>query len=195
MTNHWMRAGLAAACCVAAVAPAVFAGDADQQAAMSAYMEKMKPGPAQAMLAELAGEWTYTSTSYENPGQPVTTTGESTKTMVMGGRYLEETTSGEMMSMPFQGMGITGYDNMSNKYQNVWLDNMSTALVMSEGTYKEGGPIVLTAEWPNPMTGDMMNVKMVTTIVDKNHHTFEWNVIGEDGKEATMMKIDYVRKM
>lgn len=195
MTNRWIRILLVTACGVAALTPVLFAQEQDQEAAMAAYMEKMKPGPAHAMLAQLAGDWTFTATSYDNPAEPTTTTGTSTKTMMMGGRYLEESTTGEMMGMPFKGMGITGYDTITSKFQSVWFDDMSTAIMMSEGMYKEGGPIVLTATMPNPMTGDMMNMKMTTTIVDKDHHTFTMNVVMPDGKEMTMMKIDYTRKM
>lgn len=195
MTNRWIRMGLVVACGVAALAPAVYAQTDDDQAMMAAYMEKMKPGPAHALLGQLAGDWTYTMTSYENPEQPMKLTGESTKTMMMGGRYLEESLAGEMMGMPFKGMGITGYDNVSNEFQSVWFDNMSTALMMSEGTYQEGGPIVLTGTWTDPMSGETKNIKMVTTIVDKNKHTFKYLMDGPDGKEMTMMEIDYIRKM
>jgi len=195
MTNRWMRAVLVAACGVAALAPAVLAQEEDQAAMMAAYMEKMKPGPAHAMLAQLAGDWTYTITSYENPEQPVTMTGVSTKEMVMGGRYLEETTSGEMMGMPFQGAGITGFDNTSGEFQSIWFDNMSTGMMMTEGPFVEGGPMVMMGEYTDPMTGETQNVKMVTEIVDADNHAFKWILVGDDGTETTMMEIAYVRKM
>jgi hypothetical protein len=190
-----MRAVLVAACGVAAVAPAVLAGDEDQAAMMAAYMEKMQPGPAHAMLAQLVGDWAYTITSYENPEQPMTMTGESTKKMVMGGRYLEETTSGEMMGMPFEGVAITGFDNTSGEFQSIWFDNMSTGMMMAEGPFAEGAPMVMMGEYTNPMTGDTQNVKMVTEIVDADNHTFKWITVGDDGTETTMMEIAYVRKM
>ena len=37
--------------------------------------------------------------------------------------------------MPFEGMGIVGYDNLLKKFVSVWIDNMGTGLMPGTGTY------------------------------------------------------------
>jgi len=40
-----------------------------------------------------------------------------------------------MMGMPFEGIGINGYDNLKKKFVSTWIDNMGTMIVMSTGTF------------------------------------------------------------
>jgi hypothetical protein len=47
----------------------------------------------------------------------------------------------------------------------------------------------------DPMTGKAKSSRMVTTVVDDNHHTMEMFGVPPGGKkEMKMMTIDYVRK-
>ena len=52
----------------------------------------------------------------------------------MGGRYLEQRFKGDIMGMPFEGIGYTGYDNVKKQYWGTWMDNMSTGMMTSTGT-------------------------------------------------------------
>lgn len=164
----------------------------DQQAMMKAYMEKIQPGPQHQKLAGLAGTWNFTMTSYEDPKNPMTSTGTATSTMVMDGRYLQDTTTGNMMGMTFNGTGFTGYNNVSKQYEATWIDNMGTGIMMGIG--KETDPNTLTMNWTmaDPMTGKNTKVKTVTKIVDANNHTFTFYTV-DGGKEVKTMEIAYVR--
>ena len=44
-----------------------------------------------------------------------------------------------MRRRPFQGLGFTGYDNHPKKYVGVWIDNMTTSIMTSSGTFDAGG--------------------------------------------------------
>ena len=48
-----------------------------------------------------------------------------------------------MMGMPFEGIGRTGYDNVTGKYWSTWIDNMST------GCYLHTEPATPTAPPPS----------------------------------------------
>jgi hypothetical protein len=164
----------------------------DQQAMMKAYMEKIQPGPAHQKLAGLAGSWNFTMTSYEDPANPMTSTGTCTSAMVMDGRYLQDTAAGTMMGMPFNGSGYTGFNNVTKQYEGTWIDNMGTGIMM--GTGKETDPSTITMNWSfaDPMTGKVTKTKSVTKIVDANNHTFTFYT--SDGKkEVKSMEIAYVR--
>ena len=124
-------------------AGAGYAADAKTQPAPSpqekAYMDWMQknvPGDAHKILAQSEGEWTIQVKSRMSPdAQPTTSVGKSSAKMILNGRYLEETSSGDMGGFPFSGQGLTAYDNASKKYQGTWVDNGSTAIYHCDGTY------------------------------------------------------------
>jgi len=97
---------------------------------------------------------------------------------------------------PFSGFGISGFDNVSQKFQSTWIDNMGTGIMHSEGTADASGK---TINWvgmmSDPMTGKVTKERMVTTITDDDHHTFEMYGVPPGGKkEMKMMTLEYTRK-
>jgi hypothetical protein len=115
--------------------------------------------------------------------------------MILGGRYLQETMSSSVMGMPFEGMGLLGYDNLRKQYTGVWLDNMSTQITSYSGTYDvKAKAFLMTSESIDAVSGEMMHSRMVTTLVDKNKHIFEVFSPGPDGKEIKNMEIIYERQ-
>ena len=179
-------------------APA-FAADPppEQQAMMEKMTKAATPGAQHAMLAKMAGEWTATVKYQMDPSQPwQEATGTSVVTAIMEGRYIQEANTSVMMGMPFSGMGITGYDNVIGKYVSTWIDNMGTGIMTSTGTADATGK---TISWngvmSDPMTGKPSKARMVTTVMDDNHHTFEMFTVPPGAKkEMKTMTIDYVRK-
>ncbi len=166
--------------------------------AMEAMMEKMAaPGPNHERLKKMAGEWNLTVKWTMDPSQPMQETkSTSTVTTLMDGRYCQEQSAGEMMGKPFQGMGLTGYDNVLKKYVGVWIDNMGTGIMSSQGTPDASGNVInWTGESSDPATGKMSRSRGVTRWLDDNHHVFEMYMKGPDGKEFKTMEITYERKM
>ena len=182
------------------VAAQTFAADApsaDQQAMMEKMTKAATPGAPHAMLAKLAGEWTATVKFQMDPSQPwQTSTGTSVVTVLMDGRYIQESNTSVMMGQPFSGMGVTGYDNVSGKYVSTWIDNMGTGIMTSVGTADASGKVITWIGTMNdPVTGKPAKSRMVTTMTDKDHHIFEMFGVPPGGKkEMKIMTIDYVRK-
>lgn len=166
--------------------------------AMAAMMEKMAaPGPNHERFKKLAGDWNLTVKWTMDPSQPMQETkSTSTITTLLDGRYCQEQTTGEMMGKPFQGMGLTGYDNVLKKYVGVWIDNMGTGIMSTQGTPDASGNVInWTGESSDPATGKMMKSREVTRYLDDDHHVFEMYTKGPDGKEYKAMEITYERKM
>lgn len=160
---------------------------------MKAWQEAMTPGAMHEHLAKMAGDWNFVITSHD-PNNPMKSEGTCTKTMIMGGRYIQEKSEGTMMGMPFHGMGITGFDTVTQKYQSVWMDNMSTALTIATGDMpKAGEPLVMTSDFVDPMTKKKSKARWVYSLVDDDKHTFHWYQ-KMDGKEQLVMDITYTRK-
>lgn len=179
-------------------APA-FAADPtpDQKAMMEKMTKAATPGAPHAMLAKMAGEWTATVKFLTDPSQPwQEATGTSVVTTLMDGRYIQESNTSVMMGMPFSGMGVTGYDNVLGKYVSTWIDNMGTGIMTSTGTADASGKVISwSGVMSDPITGKAAKERMITTILDDNHHTFEMFSIPPGAKkEMKTMTIDYVRK-
>lgn len=168
---------------------------AEDAAMMEAMMKAMTPGPQHQMLQEMAGEWSFTIKAWGAPDtEPMTSDGAVTRTMELGGRVLAENLTTTMMGMPFEGIGRTGYDNLTGEWWSTWTDNVSTGITMMTGTWDEASSTWTWAgEGIDPMTGKPREMKM--TIVregaDKEIGTM-WQA-GPDGEMQKTMEIVYTR--
>jgi hypothetical protein len=126
---------------------------------------------------------------------PQTMEGTTKNEMIMGGRYLKSTHSGEMMGMPFEGMSLEGYDNAKKEFTSVWIDNFGTGTSISTGKYdKETNSIIYKGTVYEPMQGKDVTIKQVVKYIDKDHHTIEMYTV--DGEQETKtMQIAFTRKM
>ena len=198
-----MKRQIALAIAALFVSAAAFAADAppqmtpEQKAMMDKMTKAATPGAQHAMLAKLAGEWACTVKYQMDPSQPwQESQSTATITTLMDGRYIQEVDAGQMNGMPFTGMGVYGFDNVSGKYVSTWIDNMGTGIETSVGTADASGKVITyAATMSDPMTGKPTNSRMVFTLVDDNHHTLEmFGTPPGAKKETKMMTINYVRK-
>ena len=73
---------------------------------------------------------------------PMETSGSTETEMILGGRFLVDHTTGEFNGQKFEGMGISGYDNIKQKYISVWLDTMGTGMMTAEGQADAKGKVL-----------------------------------------------------
>ena len=154
------------------------------------------------LLGSMAGSWTYTAKMYMDPsGTPQESKGTATRKAIMDGRYYtaEHTgkfkmpgADGKMQDMNFKGMAIEGYDNAKKKFVSSWIDNMSTMIMNSEGTYDAATKTFTYNAECEMMPGKITKIREVIKIVDNDHHTFEW-YDNMHGPEAKTMEISYTR--
>jgi hypothetical protein len=162
---------------------------------MAAWQKAATPGPHHQHYAEMAGAWKATAKMWMKPGaEPMMSEMKAVCEMVMDGKYLVEKIEGTMMGMPFQGMSIAGYDNVKGKHTLVWIDNMGTGTIYSEGDCSDKCTVETQVyTYKDPMTMKDTKVKMVARKIDANKHILESFTIGEDGKEFKNMEITYTR--
>ena len=175
---------------------------ADMQEMMKVMMEMGKVGENHKLLAEMAGNWTYTTKMWMDPAdKPQESKGTATRKAIMDGRYFiaEHTgkfqmpgADGKMQDTNFKGMAIEGYDNAKKKFVSSWVDNMSTMILNSEGTYDAATKTFTYSAQCEMIPGKMTTIREVIKIVDKDHHTFEW-YDNSHGPEAKTMEISYTR--
>jgi len=192
---------LAAGLLIAAGSPASGqdkeAGNPAMQEAMKKMMEQATPGDAHKKLDVLAGTWDATMTIWmDGPDKPpMVTKGKTSFKWILGGRFLEEDATGEMMGQPYTGLGILGYDNMNKKYTMMWIDNTSTANFTADGTADPSGTtLTYFGKMDEPVTGEHgKTVKYVLRILGKDKHVFEIHDLSMPEAATKMVEISYTR--
>jgi len=173
-----------------------FAGNLfSQDDQMQKWMEYMTPGEPHKKMASLSGDWTFTNKMWMDPAAPPTESQGTAKfEMILGGRYFKNSYQGEIMGMPFEGIGLEGYDNAKKVYFTIWMDNMGTGTMYLEGKYDESlKAIVYTGKVFDPMIGKESEVKEIFKVIDENTCEMSmYNVV--EGKDVKTMEMTMKRK-
>jgi hypothetical protein len=162
---------------------------------MKAMMAYATPGDIHKMMAKSVGDWTGDISMWMQPGaEPMKSTGQLKNEMILGGRYLRGTNTGNFMGQSFEGIGVTAYDNAKKQFINTWIDNMGTGIMTLTGTWDAAtNSITFTGNMVDPASGKDVPVREVIKMVDDNHQTLEmYATMG--GKEMKTMEIKYTRK-
>ena len=113
----------------------------------------------------------------------------------MNGLYQQGTHTGNMMGMPFNGMGTLAYDIHKKEFINTWIDNMGSGIMVMKGPWDEATKtITLKGKMTDPGTTNDVDVKETFTIVDDNTQEMKMYAMMPDGKEFQTMNIKFTRK-
>ena len=169
----------------------------DDSTGMKNWMAYATPGETHKMIAKSNGTWNGEMTMWmAADAAPSTATAIMVNKMIMGGRYQISETKGNIMGMPFNGMGTTVYDNHKKVLMSTWIDNMGTGILKVEGPWDEATKsTTLTGKMIDPMTGRECEFKEVYKIIDDNNQLME--MYGPDpktGKQCKSMEIKLTRK-
>jgi len=188
----------------ALIAGLVLADDNTSSQKLDPKMEEMMkkaeaactPGAAHKLLEPLVGDWNAEVKCWMGPDAPPTITkGTAKSTWALKERFVQQEFNGEFMGKPFRGIGFTGYDNVRQKYNSVWIDDMTTTMVTSEGEAEPGGKaITFAGNYACAMTGEKhKETKQIYRIASHNKHTFEMHDPSR-GDNSKVMEITYTRK-
>jgi len=163
--------------------------------AMDIYAELATPGAPHRLVARMAGRWSLTGNCRMEPGGDlIEHTGVSEHKMVLDGRFLQQEFSGEMVGVPFNGIGYLGYDNHTGKYVSTWLDSFGTGIYHFEGTGSDdGSTITLNCSYDDPLRGPV-TWRNVTKFVDNDNFEFRMYSIDSSGRKDEMGRFVYTRK-
>jgi Protein of unknown function (DUF1579) len=171
-------------------------GKMDMQAMMAVMKTLGTPGAAHKLLAGMAGSWKAEVKTWTAPERPsLQSVGTAEQEMILGGRFLRQEFSSNMMGMPYTGIGFTGYDNHTKRYVSTWMDTTNTGIMYFAGEGSADGKTITqeTAYLDNPMRGTI-KWRSVTKIVDDNIWIFELYGVDKQSKAERMMEITYSRK-
>jgi hypothetical protein len=166
----------------------------DMQAMMEIYKKVGTPGEPHKLLAKLEGSWTTRTRGYMEGKPAMESTGTCEQKLVLGGHYLQQFYTGDMMGMPFSGINLLGYNNHTKQYESIWIDSMSTAMYFFVGKgIADGRTISQECSYDDPARGPAV-WRSVTRIKDDNTLEFEMFIIPKGGKEEKMMEMTVSRK-
>ncbi|MCC7316275.1 MAG: DUF1579 domain-containing protein [Planctomycetes bacterium] len=169
----------------------------EEQKMMEARIKATSPGEHHKHLMKLVGTWSAKAKFWMRPDdKPNEGQGTATWKSIMGGRYVMLNYDGNSAAMgPFQGISITGYDNITKQYTDVWVDSMSTAPFISHGTCDASGKTFqYKGEFIDPMTGKKSANRSVMRMVSDTEMRFDVYDFGPDGKEFQSLEITYTKK-
>lgn len=169
----------------------------DQMAQMLEYMQLMQPGESHEYLKQFVGEWDVAIKMYTGgPGSPaMESKGTSTIKSVLGGRYILEEHKATMMGMPYEGIGLHGYNNFRNLHTAIWVSNMSTEMLTMKGAqHPESKTITMYGEMDEPALDVVgRTVKYVLRPVNKDKYIFDIIDL-HAGDDYKVFEMTYTRK-
>lgn len=167
--------------------------DSLDTAAIEAMMAKLgAPGKPHEHLQAMVGKYKTTS-SWVVPGKEEESVDEGTAEFksILGGRFVTQEFASSYAGQPMQGFGILGYDNAQQKFVGIWIDNMSTHLLHTEGQLDEKTGVMTDKGTCSSPIGTM-NFKMTTVPIPGG---FEFTISQVSGETETQMgKIKYVKQ-
>ena len=170
------------------------AAPVDEAEMMAKWMEYSTPGKAHERLAHKVGRWSLRVVSFMPGSEPQESLGQSEMKWTLDGRFIQDTTTGNMGGMPFSGQGLTGYDNMKQKYVTTWVDNMMTGIIRMEGTYDPATKsFTYLGEMPDPMSDAYVPTRHIERVIDTDHFMFEMWAADQQGTQTKQMEIHYTR--
>jgi hypothetical protein len=157
----------------------------------AAWEAQAKPGPLHEWLAKANGTWSVTGTI--NMGAPTPVTGTATFTSVLGGRWQQQDFDVQFGDKPFQGLGLTGYDNAKKEFLAYWWDTWSTGgAPPATGQLSEDKKVLTTkGEWE--MGDEKVAYRHVLTFVSDKETRFQ-GFHTHGGEEGLMIELTYTRK-
>jgi hypothetical protein len=165
---------------------------------MQACMEAATPGEMHEFLTDAVGVWHGETKMWMAPdSEPMVSECTSTIGPMMDGRFTKCEIAGEMEGMgAFNGFGLYGFDNVSQKFQSTWVDNMGTGMMVGAGELSSDGK-TLTWEYTYncPIRKKPTTMREVERRTGPNTTVLEmYGPHLETGKEYKMMEIAFTRK-
>jgi hypothetical protein len=155
----------------------------------------LSPGPAQARLNDMVGNFDVTVSIWVTPKSvPLVSNASAVGTWVLDGRFVHTTLSGYVAGEPFSAISYAGYDNAGKVYQATWMDNQGTDQTWYSGNFAaDGKSAVLSGATVNPVSGKIEPLQLKMTLDGQGNRLLELWGKGGGATSFKMMELRYVR--
>jgi hypothetical protein len=149
--------------------------------------------PEMKMVTGMEGVYDVEFKYKMDPGATEWTTAPATVTItnILDGAAQRMEWKGDMLGMPFHGIGFLCYDRQTKRWQNTWIDNMAARLSYYEGTMVNG---TMVLEGIDMMEGQKVHSRNTTSNITDSG--FEWKMeMSMDGESyATWATAVYTKR-
>jgi len=177
--------------------PAVVAAHPpDAEAQAETFARYAMPGPEHKLLDRMAGAWDTVTRYWPTPdADPVEAKGIGRRKWILGERFLREELEGGNLVLPFEGLGLYGYDAFEKKYTSAWVDTMNCSILTNLGAYDKTNDVVnFTGQYKDPWSGTKKAERGVLRFLAQDRHALEIHIIEPNGRTFKMLEIVYTRK-
>jgi hypothetical protein len=159
------------------------------------WMEYIMPAEVHEMLKTYTGDFTMEITMWMAANQePQVVTVQSSNKMILGGRFLEMTQTGNMMGMNYNSITTIGFNNSDKSLALTTLTNMGTGILSLTGSWDEKAKVgQLTGKLTNPVTKNPIQVRQTIGFPDNDTILIE-NYDQEEGtNERKSIQYKFIR--
>lgn len=172
-------------------------GEMPMDEEMQAWMQAGMVGEHHKHLEYVIGNWKAESKwwmSEDADAEPMVSPGTLEAKWVLDGRFATYTYRGDMMGMPFEGIGFVGFDNIRKQYVSIWMDSMSTMIMQDYGDYDAASKtFTYLGEFKDPM-GKTYKSRHTIKVVDKDKHVMTFHHKRDDWPDFRRVgEITYTR--
>src|SRR5574341_1391719 len=136
------------------------------------WIKYSSPNENHEVLDFMVGEWNYTVQTWLTPSAlPIESKGTNIHRWILGNRFMLQEVKGGDDQHPFEGVGITGYNNLKEEYSSVWVDDRGTGMMISTALYDPATKTFSeTGTYTDPLTGEKnRNFRGYCQIIDQDH--------------------------
>ena len=155
------------------------------------------PDSHHARLADFVGSWNIHTRFWRQPDmEPLESDGTAELRLILGGRFLEQRQEGTLLGKHTSGIGYVGYDNAKGRYTSLWLDDLGTAVLQTEGPPDRSGKVIRTHGMiDDAATGKPLRIEEAMSLVGPDRFTYEAWTGPPGGKLMRVMQIVYSRRL
>ncbi len=151
-----------------------------------------KPTKEHQLLEKFVGTWKTQSEGLMGPEQPPMKCEGMMKSRSLGGFWVINEMTGNMMGTPMTGVQTIGFNTDKQKYVGTWVDSMMNHLWQYQGSVDESGTtLTLEAEGPNFMAAaKTTKFRDIYEFKSPDHIRATSSMLGEDGQWVVFMTGD-----
>lgn len=158
-------------------------------AEMQKMMALSQPGEYHQRMNKMVGDWKTKITMWMGPGEPTVTEGTARSEWMLGSRYLQTKHTSSFNGMPFEGVGIDGFDNAKGEYFSLWFDNMGTGFMTTTAKPStDGKTLTYKGTSFDPSQGKEVTVRQEVEWTGERTYTFSM-YMGSGGQEMKVMEL------
>jgi hypothetical protein len=146
-------------------------------------------------LDPLVGTWDVALQFKIGPGKMADGKASCETKWILDGLVVHQEYKSTMNGKPFTTLEWLGYDQRKQKFFEVIMNSMESAVHRNEGVLsKDGKTLTQTGTRLNPVTKKPETLRTVLTFQDRDHYILGWFLPDEQGKEERTVILRHTRK-